>query len=109
MLALKRGSGVGRTFAFFMVPASEVQDGCDRVMTVCSSGDKITTAVLVSCTDRIDCKSVEIPRHKIYSALNCNANRGVESSSQGRRTRYMSLYDRVMAVCGSGDTSLLMF
>ena len=92
-----------------MVPASEFQDIRDRVMTVCSSGDIIITAVLAGCTDRLDCKSVEIPRHIIYLALNCNANRGVESSSQGRRTRYMSLYDRVMAVCGSGDTSLLLF
>ena len=66
MLALERGSRVGRTFDFFMVPASEVQDGCDRVMAACGSGDIITTAVLAGSRDRLDYISVEMPRHIIY-------------------------------------------
>ena len=60
-----------------MVPASEVQNGCDRVMTG-GSEDIITTAVLAGGTDRLDCNSVEISRHIIYLALYCYANRGVE-------------------------------
>ena len=76
LLALERGSRVERTFAFFMVPASEVQDGCDRVI-VCGSGDIITTAVLPGGTrDRLNYISVEIPCHIIYLALYCNALEG---------------------------------
>ena len=58
--------GLGERSLLFMVPASEVQDGYGRVMTVCGRRDIITTAVLAGGRDRLDCNSVEMPRRIIY-------------------------------------------